>query len=279
MLAEAGIRLVGENRAQDLQAKVAAHGELFEWDFIGQLQSRRVRLIVPHVRLIHSVASDSALRELGRHRRARSPRPAHPDRGERRRARRARPASRPDELDAFIARSPVPVAGLMTMPPFARDPEDSRRWFAALRELADERGLEHLSMGTSQDYLVAVEEGATIVRIGTKLYDSASPARPPRMTSISRETGLPGEDAPTPMAFRDSWHRALVYFGLAEEYHDDYEDAPPGGGDRGSLPRAPERPPAAPPARRVRRHLRRGRPLGDRGRASAGVDAVARPPC
>jgi PLP dependent protein len=169
VLAEAGIRLVGENRAQDLQAKIDAHGELFEWDFIGQLQSRRVRLIVPHVRLIHSVASDSALRELARHRQL------------------AREGLRilievslagesgkagvpPEGLDAFIARSPVPVAGLMTMPPLAEDPERNRRWFAALRELAGERGLEHLSMGTSQDYVVAVEEGATIVRIGTKLY-------------------------------------------------------------------------------------------------------------
>jgi pyridoxal phosphate enzyme (YggS family) len=169
-LAEAGVAVVGENRAQDLQAKAAEHGGLFEWDFIGQLQSRRVRLIVPHVRLIHSVASDSALRELERH------------------AEIARPGLRilievnvageqgkagvaPGELDAFIERSPVPVAGLMTMPPLAADPEESRRWFAALRELADERGLEHLSMGTSQDYRVAAEEGATIVRIGTKLYD------------------------------------------------------------------------------------------------------------
>jgi hypothetical protein len=169
-LAEAGIRVLGENRAQELEAKVAEHGELFEWDFIGQLQSRRVRLIVPHVRLIHSVASESALRELGRH------------------ASIARPGLRilvevnvageegkagvaPAELDDFIARSPVPVAGLMTMPPLAAEPEASRRWFAALRELADARGLEQLSMGTSQDYVVAAEEGATIVRIGTKLYD------------------------------------------------------------------------------------------------------------
>jgi pyridoxal phosphate enzyme (YggS family) len=171
ILAEAGVRLVGENRAQDLQAKVAAHGDLFEWDFIGQLQSRRVRLIVPHVRLIHSVASESALRELGRHRDlaraglrilievnvAREP---------------TKGGIVPEELDAFIASSPVPVAGLMTMPPaVSGDPRDSRRWFAALRELAVARGLEHLSMGTSQDYLVAVEEGATIVRIGTRLYD------------------------------------------------------------------------------------------------------------
>ena len=169
LLAEAGVGLVGENRAQDLQGKVAAHGELFEWDFIGQLQSRRVRLIVPHVRLIHSVASESALRELARHRE------------------QARPGMRilievnlaeepgkagiaPRELDSFIERAPVPVAGLMTMPPRSEDPAASRPWFAALRELARERGLERLSMGTSQDYLVAVEEGATIVRIGTSLY-------------------------------------------------------------------------------------------------------------
>jgi pyridoxal phosphate enzyme (YggS family) len=168
-LAAAGIRLVGENRAQELQQKVAAHGGLFEWDFIGQLQSRRVRLIVPHVRLIHSVASESALRELERQRAL------------------ARPGLRillqvnvageagkagiaPQGIDTFIARSPFPVAGLMTMPPLSADAEASRRWFAALREMAHAHGLEHLSMGTSQDYVVAVEEGATIVRIGTNLY-------------------------------------------------------------------------------------------------------------
>jgi pyridoxal phosphate enzyme (YggS family) len=168
-LAAAGVRLVGENRAQDLEEKVAAHGELFEWDFIGQLQSRRVRMIVPHVRLIHSVASESAMRELERNRD------------------RARPGLEllievdlagelskagvpPDGLDALIERAPFPVTGLAAMPPLTSDPELSRPWFAGLRALADERGLEHLSMGTSQDYLVAVEEGATIVRIGTSLY-------------------------------------------------------------------------------------------------------------
>jgi pyridoxal phosphate enzyme (YggS family) len=170
VLAEAGVRLVGENRAQDLQAKVAAHGELFEWDFIGQLQSRRVRLIVPHVRLIHSVASESALRELARHRDLAQPGlqilievnlAGEPGKA----------GVAPQELDEFIERSPFPVAGLMTMPPLSADPSASRPWFATLRELASARGLEHLSMGTSQDYLVAVEEGATIVRIGTKLYD------------------------------------------------------------------------------------------------------------
>jgi PLP dependent protein len=169
-LAAAGVRLVGENRAQDLQAKVAAHGELFEWDFIGQLQSRRVRLIVPHVRLIHSVASQSALRELERHH------------GSARAGLRilievnvAREQGKggvaPEQLDHMIEASPVPVAGLMTMPPLSSDPQQSRRWFAALRELAAARGLDELSMGTSQDYVVAAQEGATIVRIGTNLYD------------------------------------------------------------------------------------------------------------
>jgi pyridoxal phosphate enzyme (YggS family) len=168
ILAEAGIRVVGENRAQDLEAKVAAHGELFDWDFIGQLQSRRVRSIVPHVRLIHSVASDSALRELGRHREL--ARPGIRILVEVNVAREPGKAGvAPEELDSFISRSPVPVAGLMTMPPLSREPDRSRPWFAALREMARERGLEHLSMGTSQDYVVAAEEGATIVRIGTKL--------------------------------------------------------------------------------------------------------------
>jgi PLP dependent protein len=169
VLSDAGVRLVGENRAQDLQAKVAAHGELFVWDFIGALQSRRVRVIVSHVRLIHSVASDSVLRELERHRAL-----ADPNLRILIEVNVAREAGKagvaPEELDAFIARSPVAVAGLMTMPPLSPDPDHSRVWFAALRELADERGLEHLSMGTSQDYIVAAEEGATIVRIGTNLY-------------------------------------------------------------------------------------------------------------
>jgi PLP dependent protein len=169
-LAEAGIGLVGENRAQDLVAKVAAHGELFTWDFIGRLQSRKVKTIVPHVRLIHSVASESVLHELARHRTAAGPGleilvevnvAGEP----------GKEGVAPEELDAFIERSPIPVAGLMTMPPHAGRPEDSRRWFAALRTLAEERGLARLSMGTSQDYLVAIQEGATIVRIGTRLYD------------------------------------------------------------------------------------------------------------
>jgi PLP dependent protein len=169
VLAAAGIATVGENRAQDLQQKAAAHGDMFTWDFIGALQSKHVRAIVPHVRLIHSLASESALAALERH------------------ADRARPGLKvlvevnlagdpakagiaPERLDGFIARSPVPVAGLMTMPPLASDPEQSRPWFRRLSELARARGLKELSMGTTQDFAVAVQEGATIVRIGTRLY-------------------------------------------------------------------------------------------------------------
>ncbi|MFI5005729.1 MAG: YggS family pyridoxal phosphate-dependent enzyme [Solirubrobacterales bacterium] len=168
-LADAGISLVGENRAQDLQEKAAAHGELFTWHFIGQLQSRRVPLIVPHVRLIHSLASESALHALERHREhalpgleiliqvnvAREP---------------GKAGVLPEELPRYLERPPFPVAGLMTMPPLAPEPEASRPWFAALRELAHAHGLRELSMGTSQDYPVAVEEGATIVRLGATLY-------------------------------------------------------------------------------------------------------------
>ena len=163
-LAEAGIELVGENRAQELLAKQEAHGELFTWDFIGQLQSRKVKDIAPHVRLIHSLASESAMRRLEEH-------PASEVliqvnvAGEEGKA-----GIGTAELGDFIARCPVPVTGLMTMPPFVERPEDSRRHFARLAELAAEHGLSRLSMGTSQDYEVAAEEGATIVRLGSVLY-------------------------------------------------------------------------------------------------------------
>jgi PLP dependent protein len=168
-LAEAGIKLVGENRAQDLQAKIAAHGELFTWDFIGQLQSRKVRQVIPHVRLIHSVSSQSVLTELERHRAH-----ARPGLGVLIQVNLTGEHSKAgvtvDQLDAFIDRCAVAVRGLMTMPPLSPCAEDSRRWFAALARLARERELAELSMGTSQDYSVAVQEGATIVRIGTSLY-------------------------------------------------------------------------------------------------------------
>jgi pyridoxal phosphate enzyme (YggS family) len=165
VLEEAGITLVGENRAQDLAAKASAHPEL-TWDFIGHLQSRKVRDLLPRVRLLHSVASDSVLRELGKHGTPATEVLIEVNvAGEENKSGIA-----PEALDDVIARCPARVVGLMTMPPMTQDPEDSRRWFAALAELAAERGLRHLSMGTSQDYRVAVEEGATIVRLGTILY-------------------------------------------------------------------------------------------------------------
>lgn len=172
-LVEGGLTLLGENRAQELTAKAvvleqAGLADRVTWDFIGHLQSRKVRELVPHVRLIHSVASDSALAQLAKH-------PARrPDFGVLIEVNVAGEASKsgiaPADLPAFVERCPVPVAGLMTMPPAVGAPQDSRRHFAALRELAAAQGLRHLSMGTSQDFEVAVEEGATIVRLGSTLY-------------------------------------------------------------------------------------------------------------
>jgi pyridoxal phosphate enzyme (YggS family) len=165
VLGEAGITLLGENRAQELEAKARSHPE-FRWHFIGQLQSRKVKSILPHVELIHSVASDSALAQLERY--------GDPDTrillevnvaGEEGKA-----GIDPSELSRYLEAATVRVDGLMTMPPFAENPEDSRRHFARLRELASEHGLTELSMGTSQDFAVAASEGATIVRIGTTLY-------------------------------------------------------------------------------------------------------------
>ena len=172
-LADAGVAVVGENRAQDLEAKIAAHGERFDWDFIGQLQSRKVKLIVPHVRVIHSLASDSALGQLERH--AGGARPGLEALVEVNLSGEGGKAGvAPEALEGYLARSPiggtVPITGLMTMPPLADDPADSRPFFARLRELADAHGLARVSMGTTQDYAVAVEEGATLVRIGTRLY-------------------------------------------------------------------------------------------------------------
>ena len=168
VLAQAGITVVGENRAQELELKAAALGGRaeFTWDFIGHLQSRKVKQILPHVRWIHSVASDSALEELGKHAGAGTEVLVEVNvaRDE------GKSGVLPEELDGFLERCPVNVVGLMTMPPLTERPEDSRRWFAALAQLAGERGLRELSMGTSQDYAVAAQEGATIVRLGTSLY-------------------------------------------------------------------------------------------------------------
>lgn len=163
-LAEAGIELVGENRAQELTAKHERHGDLFAWDFIGALQSRKVREIAPLARLIHSVASESALTQLERY-------PAREILVQVNVAEEEGKAGiAPGDLTEFIERSPVPVGGLMTMPPFVERAEDNRRHFARLAELAAQHGLTRLSMGTSQDYEVAVREGATIVRLGSLLY-------------------------------------------------------------------------------------------------------------
>jgi pyridoxal phosphate enzyme (YggS family) len=166
VLAEAGITLLGENRAQDLVAKADAYPGVFTWDFIGHLQSRKVRQVLPYVRYIETVASDSALEQLRRHGESSTEVLLEVNvAGE-----EGKSGIAPAELPSFLERSPVKVVGLMTMPPLAPDPEASRRHFAALRELAAEHDLPQLSMGTSQDYLVAVEEGATIVRLGTSLY-------------------------------------------------------------------------------------------------------------
>ena len=164
-LAEAGLTLLGENRAQELEDKASRFPD-FRWHFIGQLQSRKVKQVLPYATLIHSVASESALSQLDKH--------GTPETeillevnvaGEADKAGIA-----PDDLPRYLELSPVKVVGLMTMPPFAADAEASRPHFARLKALADEHGLEHLSMGTSQDFAVAAAEGATIVRIGTTLY-------------------------------------------------------------------------------------------------------------
>ena len=166
ILAEAGVTLVGENRLQDLEAKQERWGESFSWDFIGNLQSRKARKIAPLVRLIHSLASDSALEQLAKLEIPQTPVLVEVNlAGE-----ESKGGVEPAELGAFIERCPASVEGLMTMPPFAADPEASRPYFARLAELAGEHGLDRLSMGTTQDWRVAVEEGATIIRMGSILY-------------------------------------------------------------------------------------------------------------
>jgi pyridoxal phosphate enzyme (YggS family) len=170
VLAQAGIRLVGENRVQELIAKQELHRADFEWDFIGQLQSRKVRQLVGRVRRIHSLASESALRELARHAAAGGTSPLEALLEVNVAGEAGKAGLPPSEIGSYLERSPVPIVGLMTMPPQTSDAEGSRRWFAALRELAEQHALPQLSMGTTQDFTVAVEEGATIVRIGSRLY-------------------------------------------------------------------------------------------------------------
>jgi uncharacterized pyridoxal phosphate-containing UPF0001 family protein len=158
-LAEAGIEVVGENRAQDLEAKYARYGDVFRWHFIGHLQSRKAPAVSRICELCHSLASESAARKLTI--------PALVEvnlAGED--SKSGVPPQRLDELLALYG----DVRGLMTMPPATGDPEASRPWFRRLRALAEERGLRELSMGTSQDYRVAAEEGATYVRVGSVLW-------------------------------------------------------------------------------------------------------------
>jgi pyridoxal phosphate enzyme (YggS family) len=163
VLAEAGVEVVGENRLQDLAAKHERYGDRFRWHFIGHLQSRKARDVSALCELCHSLASESAARRLEI--------PALVEvnlSGE-----DTKSGIAPAGLPAFLAEARelgVDVRGLMTMPPLADDPEASRPYFRSLRELAGEHGLPELSMGTSQDYPVAVEEGATLVRIGSVLF-------------------------------------------------------------------------------------------------------------
>ena len=159
VLAEAGIEVVGENRAQDLEAKHAAYGDAFRWHFIGHLQSRKAPVVSAICELCHSLSSESAARKLTI--------PALVEvnlSGE-----ATKSGVTPDELPALLALYPD-VRGLMTMPPAATDPEDSRPYFRRLRELAEHHDLPELSMGTSQDFRIAAEEGATLVRLGSVLW-------------------------------------------------------------------------------------------------------------
>jgi uncharacterized pyridoxal phosphate-containing UPF0001 family protein len=158
-LADAGVEVIGENRAQDLERKHALYGDAFRWHFIGHLQSNKVKVVNRFCELVHSVGSDSAARRVEI--------PALLEvnlSGE-----ASKSGVAPEEIGAYVARYPL-IRGLMTMPPLAGEPEASRPYFRRLRELADASGLKELSMGTSQDYRVAAEEGATLVRVGATIF-------------------------------------------------------------------------------------------------------------
>ena len=158
-LADAGVEVVGENRAQDLEAKHAVYGDAFRWHFIGHLQSRKAKTVNRICELVHSLDSESAARRLAVPALIEVNLSGEPTKS----------GVAEADLERFLPLYPV-VRGLMTMPPLADDPERSRPYFRRLRELAEEHGLQELSMGTSQDYRVAVEEGATLVRLGSILY-------------------------------------------------------------------------------------------------------------
>jgi pyridoxal phosphate enzyme (YggS family) len=156
-LVEAGVQVVGENRAQDLEAKHAEYGDAFRWHFIGHLQSNKVRVVNRLCELVHSLDSHSAARRLEV--------PALVQvnlAGE-----ESKSGVEPDDVPSYLG---FDVRGLSTMPPAASSPEESRPWFARLRALAEANGLRDLSMGTTQDYAVAAEEGATYVRVGSILF-------------------------------------------------------------------------------------------------------------
>jgi PLP dependent protein len=159
VLAEAGVEVVGENRAQDLRAKHASHGSVFRWHFIGHLQSRKATIVSELCELCHSLASESAARKLTI--------PALLEvnlSGE-----KSKSGVDPREIERYLELHPD-VRGLMTMPPLSDEPEASRPYFHRLRKLAESHGLNELSMGTSQDYRVAADEGATYIRVGSVLY-------------------------------------------------------------------------------------------------------------
>lgn len=162
-LVEAGVEVVGENRAQDLERKHAVYGDAFRWHFIGHLQSNKVKVVNRLCELVHSLSSDSAARRLEIPALLEVNLSDEPTKS----------GIAPEEVGGYVERYPL-IEGLMTMPPLTTDPEASRSYFARLRELAEAHGLAQLSMGTSQDYRVAVEEGATLVRIGSALFAESS---------------------------------------------------------------------------------------------------------
>ncbi len=159
LLAEAGVEVVGENRAQDLERKHAAYGDAFRWHFIGHLQSNKAKVVNRICELVHSLDSESAARRLTVPALLEVNLSGEPSKS----------GVAVDEVEAFVARYPT-IRGLMTMPPLTDDPEASRPWFRRLRELAGLLGLPELSMGTTQDWRVAVEEGATLIRVGSALF-------------------------------------------------------------------------------------------------------------
>ena len=159
VLADAGIEVVGENRLQDLLAKHATYGSVFRWHFIGHLQSRKAREVSRVSELVHSLDSESAAKQLEVRALVQVNLSGEPTKS----------GVEPSELDRYLALGRE-IRGLSTMPPLADDPEASRPYFRRLRDLAEQHGLRELSMGTTQDYRVAAEEGATFVRVGSALF-------------------------------------------------------------------------------------------------------------